>query len=114
MLTPEGRVKKAVTAFLNKQECCWFAMPVVSGYGKPLLDYIGCSHGRFFAIEAKAPGKKLTSRQRWTADQITIAGGHVFIISGPNPEGEHDFLQEWFSNPKAGRWDPQNLCWEVR
>jgi len=97
MLTPEGRVKKAITKFLNEQQDCWWAMPVVSGYGKPLLDYIGCSRGRFFAIEAKAPGKWLTSRQEYTAKEIDAANGAVFVIG--SIEMTDDML-EWFKRDK--------------
>jgi penicillin-binding protein-related factor A (putative recombinase) len=41
-------------------------MPVPSGYGESTLDYIGCYKARFFAIETKKPGGKLTPRQQNT------------------------------------------------
>jgi len=96
MLTPEGRVKKAVTTFLNKQECCWFTMPVVSGYGKPLLDYIGCSHGRFFAIETKAPGGLPTPRQKRTIEEIEKAGGKCWVIDSTDMNDWPWTIPGWF------------------
>jgi hypothetical protein len=80
MMTPEGRVKKAVTAFLKEQQCCWWFMPVVSGMGGTALDYAGVSYGRAFMIETKRPGGKLTARQRYTEECFKAAGGKVFIV----------------------------------
>ncbi len=55
-------------------------MPVVSGYGQPSLDYLGCINGRFFSVETKAPGKAPTARQRQTIEKMRSAGAAVFVI----------------------------------
>lgn len=87
-MTPEGEVKKKITALLNSLQLpnsgvsCYYRMPVPTGYGKSGLDYEGCINGLFFAIEAKAPGEWLTTRQRDTALAILDGGGKVFVISG--------------------------------
>lgn len=77
-MTPEGKVKQAVKEFL-KSRGAWFFMPVPSGYGMPTLDFIGCYEGRFFAIETKAPGGKLTKRQELTIAAMEAAGAAVFV-----------------------------------
>lgn len=77
--TPEGRVKKQVKALL-KEHGAWFNMPVPTGYGVPMLDFIGCHQGKFFAVETKAPGEKLTPRQEATAALMEAAGAKVFVV----------------------------------
>lgn len=57
-------------------------MPVPYGYGASTLDYLICFRGRFIAIEAKAPGKKPTERQRMIIEKIRSCGGDVFLIDG--------------------------------
>jgi hypothetical protein len=84
MATPEGRVKLWVDAMLatfSAQKPLWYFKPVQQGFGKPALDYIGCCNGRFFSVEAKAPGEWLTPYQRTTAREIIESGGAVFIVS---------------------------------
>lgn len=100
-MTPEGRVKKAINAYLNtlKQELethgmeMYISMFVPTGYGKNnSLDYHLCIAGHFVAIEAKAPGEWLTNNQRQTARNLYRSGATVFVISGP--EGLASF-QNW-------------------
>lgn len=81
--TPEGAVKELVKRVLRAYGA-YAHMPVQMGYGAPSLDFIGCHEGRFFAIETKAPGKKLTERQRKTAQDMMRAGGAVFVVEGPD------------------------------
>ena len=81
-LTPEGKVKAKVKACLECFPGVYSWWPVPAGYGTPSLDLIGCYHGHFFAVETKAPGKKPTPRQRLTIEQMTGAGGAVFVIDG--------------------------------
>lgn len=79
--TPEGKVKKKVTAALKALgQDCWRFMPVQSGYGAPALDYLLSIRGRFVAIETKAPGKKLTPQQEQTKSAIEAAGGIVLVV----------------------------------
>ena len=91
-MTPEGRVKAAINRTLDAYKSSYKYMPVPSGYGMSTLDYVLCVNGRFIAIEAKAPGKKLTARQIKIMRQIERAGGTVFVIDnvdGCGPLKEH-------------------------
>lgn len=81
-MTPEGKVKAKIKKELTRYTELYYYMPVPGGFGKTTLDYLGCHHGRFFAIEAKAPGKKLTQMQERDRDIIRAAGGVVFEIIG--------------------------------
>lgn len=90
MATPEGRVKNRVKQILRffgpKLYAHW---PVQTGYGAACLDCHACYLGFYFAIETKAPGKKLTKRQEITRDEILEAGGRVFVI------GERETHDTW-------------------
>lgn len=80
-MTPEGKIKKAVKELLKSYGPeLWFHMPVLTGYGTPTLDFIGCHRGQFFAVEAKAPGGHVTLRQQMTIDDMREAGAHVMVI----------------------------------
>ena len=79
--TPEGKVKDAIKKYL-KSVGAYYHMPVQSGMGAPTLDFVGCYKGFFFAIEAKAPGKKPTARQKLTIKEMEAAGAGVFVIDG--------------------------------
>lgn len=89
-MTPEGKVKKKVSDYLKSVAGLYYFMPVPSGYGESTLDYIGCLHGYYFAIETKAPGGKPTNRQNQIIGLIERAGGKVFVIDGDISE-----LTEW-------------------
>ncbi len=91
--TPEGKVKRRVSQLLKAGQEVYYFMPVQTGYGSPTLDYLGCSRGRAFAIETKAPGKKPTTRQLAIIKEMERAGMKVFVISG-NPE-EYEALRLW-------------------
>ena len=93
-MTPEGRVKAAIKRALQKHGV-YFEMPVPSGYGKSGLDFTCCHRGRFFAIEAKAPGKQATPRQELRMREMGAAGGKTFEIDGPT--GLRD-LEEWLKS----------------
>jgi len=80
--TPEGKVKRRVTQILKKADSCYYFMPVQTGYGSPTLDYLGCSRGRAFAIETKAPGKVPTRRQVSIIREMNRAEMKVFVIDG--------------------------------
>jgi hypothetical protein len=91
--TPEGKVKRHISQVLKKAKSVYYFMPVQTGYGSPTLDYLGCSRGRAFAIEAKAPGKKPTKRQEAIINEMERAGMKVFVIAG-NPS-EYEALRLW-------------------
>jgi hypothetical protein len=49
---------------------------------------MGHHRGRFFGVEAKAPGKKPTGFQALQIAAIRAAGGMVFVIDGDLSELE--------------------------
>lgn len=81
-MTPEGKVKAAVKKLLSQYHGIYGWWPVPCGYGENSLDFVGCFHGRFFAIETKAPGKKPTRRQGHVIERIKAAGGMAFVVDG--------------------------------
>jgi len=90
-MTPEGRVKKLVSSYLEELAKyldihgfeMYTSMFVPTGYGKRnSLDYTLCLAGHFVAIETKAPGEWLTPQQRLTCRNMYYSGATVFIISG--------------------------------
>lgn len=95
MSTPEGKVKSEIDKVLKAAPDCRYDKPVVTPYGNTMLDYVGCSRGRYFEIEAKAPGKKPTERQQMRMESIVAAGGAVFFIDGNN--GQLDALRTWLN-----------------
>lgn len=101
-MTPEGRVKAAIDRVLDqlKKEGVplYTHKPVQNGMGAPTLDYVGCSSGRYFAIEAKAPGKKPTVRQVDTMAKIQQAYGVVFTIEDAIGI---DMLVDWIKGKNA-------------
>lgn len=76
--TPEGWIKRIVKEMLDMHPRAYYHMPVQNGMGAPSLDFVCSIDGRYVAIEAKAPGKRMTDRQELTAKAIEAAGGEVF------------------------------------
>jgi hypothetical protein len=76
--TPEGKIKDEIRKWLHEQGAYVFS-PVQMGYGVQTLDLLVCWRGRFYGIEVKAPGKKLTARQAVIAADIRDAGGWVIV-----------------------------------
>lgn len=79
MSTPEGKVKARVKKLLNEHNA-YHHWPVQNGFGEPTLDCTGCHRGKYFAIETKAPGERLTPRQEFTKEKMEAAGAKVFVI----------------------------------
>ena len=94
-MTPENVVKKKIKDLLAAYDIQpaanagtfatasgWYYSAVqgpMSVRGIP--DFIGHYRGKFFAVEAKAPGKKPTGFQALQIAAIKASGGAVFIIS---------------------------------
>ena len=93
-MTPEGKVKAAVREVLKAHGAYWHC-PVQNGMGKPSLDFVGCHRGRYFAVETKAAGCRMTMRQQQTAAEITAADGVVFEVVGTSGI---DALQHWLTH----------------
>ena len=95
-MTPEGRVKALIAKLLAHydiqpaakagtftESAGWYYFAVqgqMSVRGVP--DIVGHYRGRFWAIEAKAPGKKPTGFQALQLSAIKASGGAVFVIDG--------------------------------
>lgn len=78
-ITPEGKVKRAISKELNRLGAYYF-MPVQNGMGQPALDYMVCFRGKFFTIEAKAPGRSPTNRQWATMERVRTSGGVAIVV----------------------------------
>ena len=101
-MTPEGRVKAKVKAYL-KSIGAYYNMPVPNGLGAPSLDFVGCYRGRFFAIETKAGSKGPTPRQEATMKSMQAAGGATFLIN--DDEASWYPLQDWVLRINEEWWD---------
>ena len=89
-MTPEGKVKERIKKVLDLYAGrIYYNMPVPYGYGAPMLDFVGCFYGKFFAIEAKAEGKVPTTRQEDTIERMCDGRARVFVIDGDTAELEH-------------------------
>lgn len=92
-MTPEGKVKRKITALL-KHYGCWYYMPVPSGFGRRTVDYLCLHRGWAFAIEAKRPGKDATTLQTKELEAIVAAGGRSFVVSN---DEELAVLNKWLN-----------------
>lgn len=95
-MTPEGRVKSRISKFLKSLDGCFYDMPVPSGFGKSTLDYVCSYRGFAFYIEAKAPGKGPTPRQKIIIRNIEASGAKVFVIDGDLSE-----LEAWVAQVRS-------------
>ena len=81
-MTPEGKVKNDVKKFLVRKRA-WYYMPVTNGMGRVgCPDILVCWHGRFIAIETKAPGKRknTTPNQEREIASINDAEGLAVVV----------------------------------
>lgn len=78
----EALVKARIKKELQAHPTVWWFMPPGMGLGRAgIPDFIGCSDGVLFGIEAKGEGGKTTALQRREMDRIGEAGGVVRVIS---------------------------------
>lgn len=88
-MTPEGKVKARVCAWL-KEQGVWYFMPVQMGMGRAgIPDIIACVKGQFVAIECKAGKGVTTALQDRELASIRTSGGLSFIVS----DDEDSFLK---------------------
>lgn len=100
-MTPEGKVKSSIRKVLDSYKSrVYYEMAVPYGYGKSGLDFTGCAGGRYFAIEAKAPFKRPTDRQKVTKSQQERAGAAVFVIDGTDADDVDTLthLKDWLDS----------------
>lgn len=80
-MTPEGKVKKEVIAYLNERGAYYF-MPVTGGYGRSgVPDIVACLNGKFVGIECKAGDNQPTALQVKNLKAIRSAGGLSFCVN---------------------------------
>lgn len=87
-MTPEGRVKAKVRAWL-KRLGIWFYCPVSNGMGAHgIPDFVCVVKGRFLGIETKAPGKRrnVSELQKMQGRSIVDAGGLWFVVDNPEED----------------------------
>jgi len=100
-MTEEGKVKEQIKRILKSYApYVYYHMPVQNGMGMPTLDFVGCAGSRFFAVEAKAPGKVASERQSLTAKNMSAAGGMTFVIDGAVQD--LDALRAWIEEAIEG------------
>jgi hypothetical protein len=79
-VTPEGKIKAAIRKVLDSMDGLYYFMPVQMGMGSRTLDFLVCYKGKFFGIEAKAPGEKPTKLQDLCMRKIRKSGGECMVI----------------------------------
>jgi hypothetical protein len=104
--TPEGKVKKFIKEFLHKHYAYYF-MPVQAGYGAPGLDFHCVYRGFAFFIEAKAPGKMLTSRQQVFFDTLKLHEAPCFKVSRKEDLQEVEAWMQQILHTVSARQDEQ-------
>jgi Holliday junction resolvase len=83
-MTPEAKVKARLKDILKELGCYSFS-PIGGAYSsRGVPDIIGCLHGIFFAIEAKAGKGKTTALQDRELQRIRDAGGIGMVVDDTN------------------------------
>ena len=83
-MTPEAKVKVRLKDILKELGCYSFS-PIGGAYSsRGVPDIIGCLHGIFFGIEAKAGKGKTTALQDRELQRIRDAGGVAMIVNEEN------------------------------
>ena len=103
-MTPEGRVKKAITDLL-KAHGAYYHMPVQNGYGKTCLDYHVGHRGFYAAIEAKKPGGEPTKRQIEIMEELMEKKCSVFLIDDTNTS-DFALFRAWLETPVVQIYSP--------
>lgn len=83
-MTPEGKVKTKISAWL-KSHGVWYFMPRGTTFGRAgIPDYVACYKGRLIGIEAKAGSNKPTALQLLEHRKMRDAGAVVLVINEHN------------------------------
>jgi len=113
-MTPEGITKRLIYALLAKYDIQSAAkagtFEQADGYWYPAVqgamsiggipDVVGHYLGRFFAIEAKALGKKPSGLQALQINAIRSSGGAVFVVDRP---ASLSVFEDWLEEVKSDR-----------
>ena len=93
-MTPEAKVKARLKDILKELGCYSFS-PIGGAYSsRGVPDIIGCLHGIFFGIEAKAGKGKTTALQDRELQRIREAGGIALVVNEENLNSLKTTLQE--------------------
>lgn len=93
-MTPEAKVKARLKDILKELGCYSFS-PIGGAYSsRGVPDIIGCLHGIFFGIEAKAGKGKTTALQDRELQRIRDAGGVAMIVNEENLDSLKTVLME--------------------
>lgn len=84
--TPEGEVKDDIKTMLAVLPHTWYMMPMGSGeQTRGISDFIGCTNGKFWAIEAKRDGRhKPSLGQRLFLASVRRARGVAIVAHCDN------------------------------
>ena len=83
-MTPEKKVKKAVSNILDIYDAYYFS-PMSGGFGRSgVPDIIACYRGKFIAIECKAGNNKPTELQKKEIAKIQTAQGSAIVVNETN------------------------------
>lgn len=101
-MTPEGKVKQAVTRILKAHDVYYF-YPATGGYGRSgVPDIVCCVDGCFLGIECKAEGGKLTALQEHELQKIANAKGRAFIARPSTIDFLNTYITSLRKNTHAG------------
>jgi len=93
-MTPEAAVKAKIKDIIKELGCYSFS-PIGGAYSsRGVPDIIGCLHGIFFGIEAKAGKGKTTALQDRELQRIRDAGGVAMIVNEENLDSLKTVLME--------------------
>ena len=93
-MTPEAKVKAQIKNILKDLQCYSFS-PIGGAYSQNgVPDIVGCLHGIFFGIEAKAGKGKTTALQDRELQRIKDAGGIALVVNEENLDRLKMVLQE--------------------
>jgi len=92
-MTPEGKVKKQVTAILKAHGAYYFS-PVTGGFGRSgVPDIVVCYRGKFIGIECKAGKGQPTALQLKNLAQIREQGGIALVVNEDTVDGVQELMQ---------------------
>lgn len=92
----EGDVKKIVKSVLSHTPGCWWFMPPANGYGRSgIPDFVGCVHGRMFAVETKFGRGTTTPHQQKEIEAAMQAGAEVWIVRETNVDEWTLIFKAW-------------------
>jgi Holliday junction resolvase len=78
-MAAEANLTRRVRAWLDAKGCWSFKVAGGPMQRRGVPDILGCLAGRFFAIELKAPGGKVTPSQKVEIDRLREAGAAVCV-----------------------------------